>query len=64
MWTIPPDPKRAAAALTRAATYDYFAEDLALPTLAAELDATNDLTPIRRVEIGRMLEARSLIAPI
>src|SRR5690606_9450358 len=27
------------------------------------LDTTNDLTPIRRVEMGRKLEARSLIAP-
>src|SRR5690606_9632453 len=63
VWTIPPDPKRAAAALTRAATYDYFAEDPALPALAAEPDTTNDLTPIRRVEMGRKLEARSLTAP-
>ena len=63
VWTLPPDPKRAAAALTRAATYDFFAEDPVLRSLAAELNTANDLTPIRRVEIGRKLEARSLIAP-
>jgi superfamily II DNA or RNA helicase len=63
VWTIPPDPWRGAAALNRAATYDYFAEDPAIPALAAELHATSELTPLRRVEIGRKLEALSLIAP-
>lgn len=63
VWTIPPDPKQAAAALTRAATFDYFADDPALPALAVELEATNSLSATRRVEIGRTLEARSLIAP-
>ena len=62
-WTIPPDPKRAADALGRAATNEYFAADPGLPALVDELNATNDLTPVRRVEMGRKLEARSLIAP-
>ena len=63
VWAIPADPRRAADALRRAFTNDYFTDDHALPALIAELNATNDLTPLRRVEVGRMLESRSLIAP-
>ena len=63
VWAIPADPRRAADALRRASTNDYFTDDHALPALVAELNATNDLTQLRRVEVGRMLESRSLIAP-
>ena len=63
IWAIPPDPKHAARSLETARESAYFAEDPTLPALVGELNAGNDLSPSRRVEIGRMLEASSLIAP-
>lgn len=63
VWTIPPDPKQAALSLAFARKSEYFAEDPTLPVLINELNASNELSPSRRVEIGRKLEASSLIAP-
>ena len=63
IWSIPPDPKHAARSLEAARASEYFAEDPTLPALVRELNAANDLSPSRRVEIGRMLETSSLIAP-
>ena len=63
IWAIPPDPKHAARSLETARKSEYFAEDPTLPALAEELNAARVLSPSRRVEIGRMLEASSLIAP-
>lgn len=63
IWAIPPDPKHAARSIEAARESEYFTEDPTLPALLEELNAANDLSPSRRVEIGRMLEASSLIAP-
>ena len=63
VWGIPPDVKSAARSLAKASTNVYFRDDPVLPALTDELNATNELTPARRVEIGRRLEARSLISP-
>ncbi|WP_282022534.1 SNF2-related protein [Ruegeria faecimaris] len=63
VWSHPPDPKAAAAALAKAMGSDYFEADPTLPAMVNELNETNDLSPSRRVEIGRKLEASSLIAP-
>ncbi|MYA88910.1 MAG: DEAD/DEAH box helicase [Boseongicola sp. SB0662_bin_57] len=63
IWATPPDPKHAARSLETARESDYFAEDPTLRALVVELNAANDLSPSRRVEIGRMLETSSLIAP-
>ena len=61
VWAVPPDLKEAAAAIEQASQNEYFSEDPVLPRLAKELHEKNDLTPARRVEIGRALETRSLI---
>jgi len=53
----------AAAALESASANEYFRKDHLLPALAEELNATSDLSPARRIEIGRRLEARSLSSP-
>ncbi len=63
VWSIPPDVKEAARSLEVALKNVYFQKDRVIPALAEELNATNDLSPARRVEIGRRLEARSLISP-
>jgi len=63
VWRIPPDPKKAAKALEVAFKSEYFSQDPMLPALIEELKATSDLPPSRRVEIGRKLEASSLIGP-
>ena len=63
VWSIPPDVMSAARSLGAASTNAYFQEDRVLTALAEELKATNELSSARRIEIGRRLEARSLISP-
>ena len=63
VWSVPQDLKSAAASLESASTNEYFRKDRVLPDLAEELKATGHLSPPRRIEIGRRLEARSLISP-
>ncbi len=63
VWSQPPNPKAAATSLANAMRSEYFDDDPTLPVLIDELNRTNDLSPTRRVEVGRKLEASSLIAP-
>ncbi len=63
VWRTRPDLTAAARSLDAASTNVYFQNDRVLPALAEELRATKHLSPARRVEIGRRLEARSLISP-
>ena len=55
--------KEAAEHLEMAIGSEYFSDDPTLPELVEQLNSSRELEPMHRVEIGRKLEERSLIAP-
>jgi superfamily II DNA or RNA helicase len=63
IWKSPPDIEAAHDAIDRTLENDYFANDEVLKRIRSELSGTKNLSPSFRVDVGRILEARSLIGP-
>jgi superfamily II DNA or RNA helicase len=61
IWSNPPDLESASQALEQALDTEYFAGDSAIVAAQKEIASKSNLSPLKRVEIGRRLESHSLI---
>lgn len=63
LWSSPPDLEKVSECLEQALSSTYFSNVAALEAIQREVNELGNLSPGKRVELGRRLEAMSLLSP-